>query len=140
MARYVYGTAEMMTGRARPRIGEAGRADDRPGAVTKDSREANVWIRADCPQGTERRCGNKAHRSSSTRSTESTISLISSRVTPGIMRSASVNERCRALSATRASCVETRGNSYVHSERISVSPKLYLRVHGWSKTHRCNGR
>lgn len=49
--------------------------------------------------------------SSSTCSTESTISLMSSRVTPGIMRSASVNARCSALRATRASWVDTRGNS-----------------------------
>jgi len=51
------------------------------------------------------------YRSSSTCSTESTISLTSSMVTPGIIRSASVNARWRALRATRASCVDTRGKS-----------------------------
>ena len=49
---------------------------------------------------------------SSTCSTESTISLTSSRVTPGMMRSASVNARCKALRAILASWEETRGNSY----------------------------
>jgi hypothetical protein len=33
-------------------------------------------------------------------------------VTPGIIRSASINARCKALNATRASWVDTRGNSY----------------------------
>lgn len=49
---------------------------------------------------------------SSTCSTESTISLTSSRVTPGMIRSASVNARCKALRAILASWEETRGNSY----------------------------
>lgn len=51
--------------------------------------------------------------SSSTCSTESTISLTNSIVTPGMILSASVNALWSALSATRASCVETRGNNYV---------------------------
>jgi len=43
------------------------------------------------------------HGTSSTCSTESTISLTSSSVTPGIMRSASVNALCKALRAILAS-------------------------------------
>ena len=71
-----------------------------------------------CP--TMRGYRNHIHyRSSSTCSTESTISLTSSSVTPGIMRSASVNALCRALSATRASCEETLGNNY--TRRMSTT-------------------
>lgn len=54
---------------------------------------------------------------SSTCSTESTISLMSSKVTPGMMRSASVNARCKALRAILASWEETRGNSYYPCQR-----------------------
>ena len=49
---------------------------------------------------------------SSTCSTESTISLTSSFVTPGMILSASVKALCRADSAIRASWVDTRGKSY----------------------------
>ena len=45
-------------------------------------------------------------------STESTISLTSSIVTPGMILSASVKARCKVLRATRASWVVTRGNNW----------------------------
>ena len=76
-------------------------------SVATQAMGMDMGSRMVCFDGT----GRYLHRSSSTCSTESTISLISSRVTPGIMRSASVKARCRALRATRASCVETRGKS-----------------------------
>lgn len=57
---------------------------------------------------------------SSTCSTESTISLMSSKVTPGMMRSASVNARCKALRAILASWEETRGNSYYPCQMLEA--------------------
>ena len=74
-----------------------------------------------------RQCGDRRHElgeesgsgagrygdylsASSTLSTESTTSLTSSSVTPGIIRSASIKALCRFVSASRASAVATRGN------------------------------
>lgn len=60
---------------------------------------------------TNKKCPHRS--SSSTCSTESTISFTSSMVTPGMIRSASVNARWSALRAIRASWVDTRGNSLI---------------------------
>lgn len=56
---------------------------------------------------------------SSTCSTEFTISFTISFVKPGMTSSASVNARCKLLSAIRASGVATLGNNY-HSS-ISIT-------------------
>ncbi len=79
------------------------------------------------------------HLSSSTCSTESTTSLISSKVTPGMMRSASVNARWRALRATRASWVDTRGNSYKRTCPLADNPDWGAVKHREKRgTYRCN--
>ena len=71
--------------------------------------------------------------------------MMSSKVTPGMMRSASVNARWSALSATRASCVETRGKSYrrrSHSVSAGLTGARQRRsACPWreGRTHRCDG-
>ena len=72
------------------------------------------------------------HRSSSTCSTESTISLTSSLVRPGMILSASVNACCNWLKTARASAVDTRGTSFKRDVN-----ELF-RIVEW--TYRSNGR
>ena len=100
-------------------------------AEREEERDAIAWLGTECRAGGQQDANVDAgaggvwltalgpHRSSSTRSTESTISLISSKVTPGMMRSASLNARWSALSATRASCVDTRGKSCQKEHGVS---------------------